>query len=393
MALSKTVDDLTILGSDSEKGDLCAACAGDGDYRPAIKFCLDCSQPICQACVDSHRKIKMIQGHKLVDNKNEDAVKIAKSLSSCLACPNHADKTIEFMCLDHNAFCCSTCATVNHRGCRQIKEVAALAQMSPNTTTTVTHLNDAKVAIEELVRLRQKNNNDIREQVSKIIPKQIEEMKASIMKTFDELERYLLRETNRLAGSLRAPNDSEIVRWQSQLKIINEASNLISATQQNGTDVHKYIAAKNTEKKLAEIDDYICAAEQIIDSLSFSFDKMAFLQNASVVVTSNINEVAATKSLADVDGEVQTSYSQDEKKTDRTYYYPTYKIKRQQNPYAGQTQGKQNPFARLYTNTTAVQTLAYRHGKPQSRTCVQKDFKYGLTETYGLRYYRSMEPP
>ena len=48
------------------------------------------------------------------DNKNKDAVKTAKILSSCLACPNHPDKAIEFICVDNDVFCCSTCATVKH---------------------------------------------------------------------------------------------------------------------------------------------------------------------------------------------------------------------------------------------------------------------------------------
>ena len=65
MAHSKNVEELTLnSGSDSEK-DLCEACEVFREYRPAVKFCLDCIQPICQLCVDSHRRIKLIQGHKL----------------------------------------------------------------------------------------------------------------------------------------------------------------------------------------------------------------------------------------------------------------------------------------------------------------------------------------
>ena len=31
------------LGSDTEKGDLCAACETDGEYRLAVRFCLYCT--------------------------------------------------------------------------------------------------------------------------------------------------------------------------------------------------------------------------------------------------------------------------------------------------------------------------------------------------------------
>ena len=118
MALSKRMQDLS-TGSDTEKGDLCAACKVDGEYRRAVKFCLDCNQPICQSCTDSHRRIKQIQGHQLVDNKSQDAVKVAQILSSVLTCPKHPDKIFLLICVDHDALCCSRCVNVNHRGCRQ----------------------------------------------------------------------------------------------------------------------------------------------------------------------------------------------------------------------------------------------------------------------------------
>ena len=296
MAQSKTTKDSTLY-SDTEKGDLCAACAVDRDYRSAVKFCMDCSQPICQSCVDSHRKIKMIQGHKLVDNRNGDAVKVAKTLSSCLACPNHANKTIEFICVDHDAFCCSTCATVNHRSCHQVKEVATLAQLSTDITNSVKHIADAKAYIEVIVNFRQQNNQDVQLQASKIIPKQIQEMKASVMKTFDELETLLLRETRKTADIKVSECIAEIAKWQSHIETVNRSADVLSVTQENGTDVHKYIAAKNIGKKLSAIDNDICQARGQLKSehLSFSFDKGTLLQNAYVAFN-NVN-----KSLAEID--------------------------------------------------------------------------------------------
>ena len=359
MALSKTLEDLS-LGSDTEE-ELCAACAVDREYRPAVKFCLDCSQPICQSCVDSHRRIKQIKTHKLVD-KTEDAVQVARTLSSFLQCPNHADNTIEFLCVDHGVLCCSTCATVNHRGCREVKEVAALAQQSPHITTMMTHLNGAKGAIEEIIKFRQKNNNEIQEQISQIIPKQIQEMKASIMKTFDELEKYLLKETKSLAESLRDyPTDSEIVRWQSQMKTINEALNLLSVALQNGTNVHKYIAAKNTENKLKDIENNICRAKTInLDSISFSFDKMVFLQNANVAVKT------VNKSLAEIDRGTQgRSRPLAVKHTAGRYQRPSR-----------MTREEPNAFARLFTKTTSVKTPVYPNVKRSSHNLSQQKGSY-----------------
>ena len=158
-----------------EKGDLCGACAIDGLHRPALKFCLECSQPIYKYCVDSHRIIKQIQHHKLVDNKNKDAVKITQTLSSILACGNHPDKKIELICIDNDVLCCSTCATVNHRSCRQVNEVSKIATVT-NTEGILKQLIEVKNYIEELVKQHQNNNQDIQSHINTSIRKQVQEI-------------------------------------------------------------------------------------------------------------------------------------------------------------------------------------------------------------------------
>ena len=299
MALSKTMEDLT-LGSDTEKRDLCAACAVDGDCRPAVKFCLDCSQPICQTCVDSHRKIKQIKTHKIVE-KTEDAVKVAETLSSCLACPNHANKTTKFLCVDHDEFCCSTCATVNHRGCNEVQEVATFANASPDIRNSVKHLADAKSYIERLLLFHQKSAKKIQLQASQTIPKQIQEMKACVMKTFDELEKLLLREPGKAADVKVSECKFEISKLQSHLQTVNHSTYLLSVAQEKGTDVHKYIAANNVEEKLIELDDAIrqSSSQMRRESLCFSFDKGALLQN-DYFVFGNVH-----KALAEIEPETQ----------------------------------------------------------------------------------------
>ena len=108
---------------------------------------------LCQ--LQYHRTIKQIQGHKFVDFKSKGAVKEAQILSPCIACPVHAEKTIELICVDHDDLCCLTCATV-YRGYRQVEEVAALVKKSPDITTTMTQFTDAKAHIKEIVNILQK---------------------------------------------------------------------------------------------------------------------------------------------------------------------------------------------------------------------------------------------
>ena len=348
MAHSKQMDDLS-LGSDTDKRDLCGACAVDREYRLAKKYCLDCSQPICQLCVDSHRRIKMLQGHKLVDNRNEDAVKIAETLSLCLVCPSHADKKIEFACLDHEAFCCSTCATVNHRGC-QITEVVALAQTAPDICPTMKHITEAKAYLDVIIKFRQKNHNELLQQVGQIIPKQIQEMKASVMKAFDELEKHLIKETRSTADSKIAQFSSDIAKLQAYIETVDKGAKSLTVAQQNGTDVHKFIAAKTVERQLAEIDNVICQARGQLKSehLSFSFDKETLLRNAYVGFN-NVN-----KSLAEVEAQGIQPKQQPSPSPNQMVY-----------PFgAGYVRTTAcNPFATFSIVTKQVKTSDYPYGQ------------------------------
>ena len=95
MACSKAKYD-TEISSDSVKEIWCAACKSDGETNLAVKYCLDCQEYICQHCVDSHRRIKLIKKHKLVDHMSKDTPKLAEFFSCNMNCPTHCDKQIEF---------------------------------------------------------------------------------------------------------------------------------------------------------------------------------------------------------------------------------------------------------------------------------------------------------
>ena len=139
----------------------------------------------------------------------------------------------------------------------------------------------------------------------------------------------------------------KIVIWQAQIRTINEATELFSAVQQNGTDVHKYIAAKNIEKELADVDNIICQAKELkFDSMSFSFDKEALLQNVGIVVN-NVN-----KSLADIDGAQKTQQEQP--------FRPKRKSERRSTM---KSEVKPNAIANLATKTMTVNAPEYNYGQ------------------------------
>ena len=275
MALSKPPADLetTETASDAKKDILCAACCVQGDLKKAVKYCIDCNQPICQLCVDCHGRFKQLKDHKLVDCVNEDSLKLAEFLSSCLFCPNHPDKNIELMCKDHAAMCCLTCATVNHRTCTQVLEVsteAANVNITSVTKDLEDHLDAAKTHMEEIVKQRKTQKANIELQENELIPQKLNELRSKLNRALDELESYTLKK-----GSTHVNRcDSEIGKWTARINTVKEAAKLLSTVQVNGTDAHIYIAVNKIEKSVNEIDQKISDQGNRLSNRSIDFKEL-----------------------------------------------------------------------------------------------------------------------
>lgn len=276
-----------VVGSDIRSDQLCAACKTDGENRPAVKYCLDCSQLICQFCVDSHRRIRQIRNHKLVDHSSEEALKGAQSLSTCLACPNHPEKNIEFICKSHNAMCCITCATAGHRNCRQVVEVASQAKAKtsfPDATSLLRQLDNAKGHMEHIVKKHERHNQTVQSQIEVSIPQQLQDMKKIVMETLDALEERAKVETGVLGRQEISRGRTEINKWNSLIKNVTDATALLTAAQQNGTEVQIYVAINGVQRALAEVDKAIAKQGTQLARGSIQFEQGKALQDKNISV-------------------------------------------------------------------------------------------------------------
>ena len=272
---------------DIRSDQLCAACKTDGENRPAVKYCLDCSQLICQFCVDSHRRIRQIRNHKLVDHSSEEALKGAQSLSTCLACPNHPEKNIEFICKSHNAMCCITCATAGHRNCRQVVEVASQAKAKtsfPDATSLLRQLDNAKGHMEHIVKKHERHNQTVQSQIEVSIPQQLQDMKKVVMETLDALEESAKVETGMLGRQEISRGRTEINKWNSLIKNVTDATALLTAAQQSGTEVQIYVAINGVQKALNEVDKAIAKQGTQLARGAIQFEQGKALQDKNISV-------------------------------------------------------------------------------------------------------------
>ena len=82
--------------------------------REATKFCVDCSQDMCDSCLEPHSKLRSSQSHKVITQteKTFSAVYTRACLSYC---EKHTDKPLELYCNDCQLVICIKCFALDHK--------------------------------------------------------------------------------------------------------------------------------------------------------------------------------------------------------------------------------------------------------------------------------------
>ena len=247
-------------GSDSLKEVKCAPCEEEGESKAAVKFCIDCNQSICQQCVSFHRRVKQIKDHKLVDQTNSSDLQCAQLLAQSLNCPNHQNKKIELMCKDHDVMCCLTCATVKHRNCSNVFEVADLAAencMKTESQKYTEHLENTKQYIVDMIKLQDNHKGKLQADVDVSLLKTIKDIRRKVNAMLTSLEANIHVKSREMADEQFKRYATEKKKWKENLYSVNENIKLLETVCQSGSNVHIFIALERIQKKLFEIDHTI----------------------------------------------------------------------------------------------------------------------------------------
>ena len=191
----------------------------------------------------------------------DDSFKGAQLLSTYLACPNHSDRVVEVKCEVHDALCCLTCATVNHRECRSVSEIKQLAtgyKSIGQAEKLKTRLEDINSCIEEIISGNDECQKDF-ESSNEEIPKQLEEIKSSLMRLYERIELSVKREVQRLQLEEEIAMGNRQEKWKLKLNAISELLKTLDATLELGSDSQVYVTVhklkaivKENEKALEE---------------------------------------------------------------------------------------------------------------------------------------------
>lgn len=77
--------------------EICNPCYDiNGSECPAVSWCEDCDEMLCNDCYQAHRKVKFTRNHQLVPI--EDMKSYQDKLKISDRCEHHAEKLIEYYC-------------------------------------------------------------------------------------------------------------------------------------------------------------------------------------------------------------------------------------------------------------------------------------------------------
>ena len=105
----------------------CMPCKKLNKSTRAVKYCLDCRESLCAQCFEETQKFKVFLGHIVVEiNDNRDTSDnplisdLNEVLLEHLACTQHPDKNVAFICEDEDELCCQNCILTKHRKCSKV---------------------------------------------------------------------------------------------------------------------------------------------------------------------------------------------------------------------------------------------------------------------------------
>ena len=95
----------------------CESC-DDSTSGPAVMFCIECRELLCQLCTDFHRRVRKTKQHKLIDvgekSVGEVAVHMKPKQFYCTEM-KHEEEVLRFYCETCQQLICRDCIVIEHK--------------------------------------------------------------------------------------------------------------------------------------------------------------------------------------------------------------------------------------------------------------------------------------
>ncbi|XP_053376573.1 E3 ubiquitin-protein ligase TRIM33-like [Mercenaria mercenaria] len=262
------------------KTEMCKPCEERELSTRADGFCSGCEEHICKPCFDTHRIWKLNRGHTLA---NFDETVVTKEQAEDLEkCDQHFSEMIKFYCFQHEQVGCGECMILEHKTCKveYIHDKARVFKGSQEFKTLIQgadkYLREAK-EISSSIKKNKKLAQDINEKflndvnmfkeemilhvdkLTNAILKQGQNIKATDMKSMDELEKEnedLMIEISRLTEIFESQTDQPLKLFVSSVlqkpKLNQLREQLDSMQDKNKIEIYEFQRNNNLEHSVKD---------------------------------------------------------------------------------------------------------------------------------------------
>ncbi|XP_052267329.1 uncharacterized protein LOC127869077 [Dreissena polymorpha] len=190
-------------GSDFVKDYCCDACESKQIVETAETYCETCLKCFCGNCIKHHDQL--YANHSIYERGDMSKWPLTKKMDSFIqTCAAHTDKKLEMFCEDHSQLCCSNCAFIKHRQC---KEVTLISERVKSHSTDLHNLTDKiETILDELKQLHSTQEATIQsvESSYKQRLQEVSDVRHKLNAALDQLEKATLKELEDMRTALQA---------------------------------------------------------------------------------------------------------------------------------------------------------------------------------------------
>ncbi|CAC5414595.1 unnamed protein product [Mytilus coruscus] len=235
----------------------CDICQNLHMTKPAIAWCFECDEAICDDCEKKHGIQKATRHHNATSI--DDYQKLPSSISNIRQeCEDH-NKKMNFYCSTHIEPCCVSCISAKHKNCRELTDLSEIAKGVKYSTEFVDlkeRVKDVSLILEELTqsKIDQKLNLHNMKQT---IDYEVERIRKVINCHLDKLQNKFSELLVDKELQQRNIIDSLIGELSVMKSYAAKISDELQITEQHASEFQTFLNIKKWSKEIEDIENYL----------------------------------------------------------------------------------------------------------------------------------------
>ncbi|XP_052224355.1 uncharacterized protein LOC127840006 [Dreissena polymorpha] len=227
---------------------LCGPCLAEKAEIEGVVYCKECEEPLCAQCKQDHSRIKVSKHHKLCDLADVPPQEIQELLKNLIACPNHENEEVVYLCKDHDMTCCNKCVMADHRMCDEVKVLSdILNDIKVDCTGLKIVLHDFQQQGERLLE-HERNHKELVFEIENQALASLQTIKQKLLDIYAQLENEVLSsiaDKKKVIGDKIKRNNDNARQFFNEIK---QQSTYIEQVEKFGTNEQLVLLQRQLDK-------------------------------------------------------------------------------------------------------------------------------------------------